>query len=157
MGDNAKPGESSWRLPITEKIWVEEIQKKWRKREKEKVRESFRKVRMMERERKRERLCERVRDREWEKEWKRETVTERKRMRQWERERQTERDRRTEREREWDSERISPAKNITWLFGMLTFSQMISLGLGAWLISIASWESNICCEVIIKEKKRERY
>ena len=38
---------------------VEESQKKWRKREKEKVRESFRKVRMMERERKKESLCER--------------------------------------------------------------------------------------------------
>ena len=34
--------------------------------------------------------------------------------------------RQRERERERDSERIA-----TWLFGMLTFSQMISLGLGA--------------------------
>ena len=39
---------------------VEESQKKWRKREKDKERESFRKVRMMERAReKRERLFER--------------------------------------------------------------------------------------------------
>ena len=105
-------------------------------------------------------MWERVRDREWEKEWEKERKrqTDRQTDRQREKENETvrERERETdrEREREWDSERISPAKNITWLFGMLTFSQMISLGLGAWLISIASWESNICCEVIIKEKRK---
>ena len=33
---------------------------------------------------------------------------------------------------------------VIWLFGVATLSQMISCGLGAWLISISSCDSSIC-------------
>lgn len=38
---------------------------------------------------------------------------------------------------------VMKVRMVTWLLGMATFSQMMSWGLGAWFISIASVESNI--------------